>query len=190
MAMMTYSTMLLCFVTPLLFLPIGIKLFLILEVFFYTFVIPLLTIWILYKLKLVSHWALRDRRDRNVPLLANLLAYVICVISVSRHGFLPLWALIPYYGSVCIALVSWVVSFWWKISGHALALSGMMTVSWIWYFMFQGIFVPLYIPMILLILLGLLCSIRVYLGRHTLAQVYTGSLVSVAIMYISYLIVL
>lgn len=189
MAMLTYATLFLCFLTPLFILPIGIRMFIVLEVFFYTFVIPLLTIWLLYKLKLVKHWALRDRHDRNVPLLANLIAYCVCTFSVSRHGFIPSWGLCVFYGSIMVAFVSWVVSFWWKISGHALALSGLVTISWIYLFMFPG-FVPLFLPFLFIILLGLLCSIRVYLGRHTLTQVYTGSVVGVILMWSAFAVML
>lgn len=187
MAMCTYAVLFMLFFTPMFILPQGWKIIVMIEVFLYTFVIPLLTIWLLYKLKLVSHWALRDVHDRNVPLIANLLAYIICTFTMWRHGFMPTWAMSVFYGSIAIALVSWIVSFWWKISGHALALSGVTTVTWIYYFMFPH-FVPLIIPFACIILLGLLCSIRVYLGRHTLAQVYTGSAVGIALMYSAFAI--
>lgn len=190
MSMCTYATLLICFLTPVAILPMGIKWFMIIEVFFYTFVIPLLMIWILYKLKVVEHWALRNRKDRSIPLFVNFIAYVVCSLSLYRHEILPTWAMCTYYGSTVVALVAWIVSFWWKISGHALALSGLTVVSWLYYFMFKGAFMPLFFPFLLIILLGLLCSIRVYLGRHTLAQVYAGSAVGIALMYATFQIVL
>ena len=189
MAMCTYATLFILYFSPLAIIQPGWKLILLIEVFLYTFVIPLLTIWLLFKLKLVSHWALRDRHDRKIPLLVNLIAYLICSITMWRHGFIPMWGECVFFGSTIIALISWIVSFWWKISGHALALSGLTTVIWIYYFMFPY-FVPLWLPFLFLILLGLLCSIRVYLGRHTLAQVYAGTAVGVALMYTTFQIML
>lgn len=182
MAMLTYASLFICFLTPMVILPLGIRLFVVLEVFFYTFVLPLLTIWILYKLKVVSHWALRNRKDRKIPLIANMLCYIACTLTVQYHGFVPLWGMCVFYGSIAVAIISLVVSFWWKISGHALAVSGLATVMWIYYFMFPY-FVPLWLPFLGVVLTGLVCSIRVYLGRHTLAQVYAGTAVGVALMW-------
>lgn len=176
MLMSTYAAIILCCYTPLWVLPSGLKLFLIVEVLFYTCVIPFITIWLLYKLHLVGHYALRDRKDRGTPLFASLLAYIVCAYSLSRHGFIPIWGMNIYYGSVIITLIAWIVSFKWKISGHALAISGLTTAVWVLYILFPYI-MPIWLPFILLILTGLLCSIRVYLGRHTLAQVSGGTLV-------------
>ena len=182
MAMLTYGITFICFFTPMLILPLGIRMFMVLEVMFYTFVIPLLTIWLLYKLKIVSHWALRKREDRKIPLIANLLCYIACTFTVQYHGFVPTWGMCVFYGSTAVAIVSWIISFWWKISGHALAVSGFTTIMWIYYFLFPG-FVPLWMPFLGIILTGLVCSIRVYLGRHTLGQVYAGTAVGVALMW-------
>ena len=128
MAMLTYGITFICFFTPMLILPLGIRLFMMLEVMFYTFVIPLLTIWLLYKLKVVSHWALRKREDRKIPLIANLLCYFACTFTVLYHGFVPTWGMCVFYGSTAVAIVSWIISFWWKISGHALAISGLTSL--------------------------------------------------------------
>lgn len=185
MAMLTYATLFLCLYTPIFILPLSIRLFILVEAFFYTFVLPLLAIWLMYKLKVVSHWALRDRRDRKIPLIANLLCYVACTITITYQHFIPSWGLAVFYGSTLIAIVSWIVSLWWKISGHALGVSALTTISWIYYFQFPG-FVPLLIPFTLIIMTGLVCSIRVYLGRHTLAQVYTGTAVGIALMYLTF----
>lgn len=180
MLMPTYAAIILCSFTPLWVLPMGLKLFLVVEIFFYTLVIPFLTIWLLYKLKLVSHWALRDRKDRATPLFANSLCYVVCAFSLSRHGFIPFWGMNFYYGSIAIAFIAWLVSYKWKISGHALGMSGLTTAVWILYIRFPYM-LPIWLPFVLLILTGLLCSIRVFLGRHTLAQVYVGAAVGFAV---------
>lgn len=189
MAMFTYAITFICFFTPIIILPLGIRLFMVLEVMFYTFAIPLLTIWLLYKLKVVSHWALRKREDRTIPLIANLLCYIACTLTVQFHGFVPMWGMCVFYGATAIAIISWIISFWWKISGHALAISALTLVLWMYYFIFPG-FVPLWMPFIAIILTGLVCSIRVFLGRHTLAQVYAGTAVGVVLMWSSFQIML
>lgn len=183
--MLTYAAIFLCCFTPLLIIPTGLKWFLIIEVFFYTFVIPVITIFLLYKLKLISNLRLSERKDRSIPLMVNFLVYSVCAFSLTRHGFIPMWAMCFYYGAIGIALVGWIVSYWWKISGHALGTAGLTTAIWILYMHFHS-FMPLWLPMAAMIITGFVCSSRLYLGRHTLAQVYTGVLVSVVIVELAY----
>ena len=184
--MCSYATILLCIYTPIIVYPLGLRLFLVVEVFFYTFVIPVLVIWLLYKLKLIEHYNLRSRKDRILPLVANTLSYAACSLSLAVQGILPNWALFSYYGMTVIAFLALLISFWWKISGHAIGLAGLMTASWFYYFLFRGMFIPLALPFILLILLGLQCSIRLYLGRHTTAQVYAGCALGIGVMCITF----
>jgi len=188
MNIMTYAALMVFFLTPVIVLPLGIRLFMVGEVFFYTCAIPFIFCLLLYKFKVISDWKLHDRKERNIPIVASIVCYAICTYALYSHRYLPNWAMLPFYGSILTATIAWVVSFWWKISGHALGLSSLMAMSWVYFFMFQGIFLPLYVPLTLLILLGLLCSIRVYLGRHTLPQVYVGSAVGILVTLLVYYI--
>ncbi len=181
MTIMTYAALMVCFLTPVAILPISIRLLMIAEVFGYTCLIPFVACLLLYKFKYIKDWKLRDRKERFVPLIISILCFMVCTFSLSNHRILPLWAMLPFYGSIIITFIALCVSFWWKISGHALGVSSLMTMAWSYYFMFQGSFMPLFVPLSLLILLGLICSIRVYFGRHTLPQVYVGSAVGIAV---------
>ena len=153
MNIMAYVAMIVCFLTPVIILPLGMRIFIVVEVFFYTCLIPFIVCLVLYKLKIISDWKLHDRKERNIPLVAGMMCYATCAIALYYQNTLPHWALLPFYSSVLLAFIAWVISFWWKISGHALGLSSLMTMAWVYFFMFKGVFVPLWLPMTLLVLL-------------------------------------
>lgn len=179
--MLTYGTAMLLTFTVLRVLPSGIKLFLVGEAFLYTCLIPTLCIAVLYRLRLVSHWALRNRGDRGLPLALNAVAYGACAYALTHHGFLPSWALSIYYGGVFMAVAGWIISLWWKVSAHAMGIASLTTASFGLACLFPT-YMPMWLPMLLLLLTGLLCSIRLYLGRHTLMQVSVGTMIGVATM--------
>jgi membrane-associated phospholipid phosphatase len=185
--MLTYAAILLVTCTYLSVLPTSAKWIIVGEVFLLSCLLPILCILLLYKLKIVGHWALRDRTDRALPLLINAIAYGVCTWTLSRQG-LPQWALSFYSGATVLAFLCWVISFWWKISAHAAGISGATMVTFILYSLFPLTF-PLWLPLLLVCLTGLLCSIRVYLGRHTMAQVIAGTLLGLAVIGARYLLI-
>jgi membrane-associated phospholipid phosphatase len=185
--MLTYAAILLVTNTYLAILPTASKLTIIGEVFALSCLLPILCILLLYKLRIVGHWALRDRTDRALPLLINALAYGVCAWILYVQG-MPMWALTFYIGATVLAFICWAISFWWKISAHAAGISGATMVSFILYHLFPLTF-PLWMPLLLICLTGLLSSIRVYLGRHTMAQVTAGTLLGLAVIGASYLLI-
>jgi membrane-associated phospholipid phosphatase len=185
--MLTYAAILLVTCTYLSVLPTSAKWIIVGEVFLLSCLLPNLCILLLYKLKIVGHWALRDRTDRALPLLINAIAYGVCTWTLSRQG-LPQWVLSFYSGATILAFLCWAISFWWKISAHAAGISGATMVTFILYSLFPLTF-PLWLPLLLVCLTGLLCSIRVYLGRHTMAQVIAGTLLGLAVIGAQYLLI-
>jgi membrane-associated phospholipid phosphatase len=171
---LTYAALLLMFFSPLQALPIQLRWFIIGEVAFYTLLLPMICITILYKMHIIGHWALRNRVDRAIPLGINALAYGICSYALTAHEFLPGWMLSVYWGATVMSTISWIISFWWKISAHAMGMTAVATLSLIMSIWFPTM-MPLWAALGLIVLTGFVCSIRVYLGRHTLAQVAAGA---------------
>lgn len=181
--MLTYAAVALVLFTPLAILPLGLKFNIVGMVFVCTCMIPVLVISILFKLGVVGHWALRDRADRGVPLGINVFAYVLCAYILTKMQF-PNWALTFYYGAVGLAFVCWIVSYWWKISAHATGIAGLTTAAMLLYLRFPFM-MPECLPFICIVATGLLCSIRVYLGRHTMAQITAGTAVGIVTMLVT-----
>lgn len=187
--MLTYAALAICVFTPMSVLPFPFKAFFVGEVFFYTLLMPVIAITLMHVFHLVGHWALRDRRDRALPFLVNFICYALNAFALTRTEFLPQWVLAIYYGSVILTFVAWIVSFWWKISAHASADAATATML-LGLYVFYPDTMPMWLPILSVLLVGLVCSTRVYLGRHTLAQVGAGSALGVISMALAWVLFL
>lgn len=175
---LTLVALVICYFTPVLVLPFNVKAFFVGIVSFYTFLLPVLIIVLMHVFHVVGHWALRDRRDRVLPLLINCICYAVNAAVLRRYGFFPLWVLNAFYGSVILAFVAWIITFWWKISAHTAANAAAATYITLLSFAFPDM-IPLWLLLGSYVLVGLIGTIRIYLGRHTLAQVGCGTLLGI-----------
>lgn len=181
---LTFVAVVICLYTPISIFPLQLKLFFVGEVFFYTLLMPVIAITLMHVFHLVGHWALRDRRDRALPFLVNFICYSMNLFALSHNGFLPGWVLCIYWGSVILTFVAWIISFWWKISAHASAdMAGAVSMLILYYWFPWSM--PLWLGLAAIIVVGMVCSSRIYLGRHTLAQVAAGSLLGVVSMLLA-----
>ncbi len=172
---MVWATVVLLMCSPAKFLPWSIKGFLLAEVAFYSLIVPSLIIILLARFGVVKNGvALRDRKDRILPLGIQVATYTVQVIALRAQG-LPEWALQFYKGALLLAFLTFVVSMWWKISAHASGNAAIATALLVLYCKFP-VFMPLWLPLFWIVVTGLVSSIRLYLNRHTLAQVACGAL--------------
>ena len=175
---LTYVALVICLFTPVVGAPLAVKLFFVGIVFFYTMFLPALIITLMHVFHIVGHWALRDRRDRMLPFFTNFVCYLVNALVLRHYNAFPDWIMMAYYGSVVLTFVAWIVSFWWKISAHASANAAGAT-----YFLLLGFYFPDQMPLWLvlgsIVAVGAVCSTRIYLGRHTLAQVSCGVLLGI-----------
>lgn len=179
--MLTYAALMLCAFTGLTVLPMAIKAYFVGKVFFYTTLLPVLALTLLHMFHIVGHWALRDRRDRALPLFINMVCYGLNAYSLRSDGFFPDWMLRFFYAAVVVSAIAWIVSLWWKISAHASGNAAFATMSMILYFYFPEN-MPLWFCLLAIVMTGLVSSIRIYLGRHTLSQIGWGVLAGVVCM--------
>lgn len=182
---LTIAAIVISFWTPFAVFPASYKWFFIGEVFFYTLLMPVIAITLMHVFHLVGHWALRDRRDRALPFLVNFICYSMNLFALHHNGFLADWIMAIYWGSVILTFTAWIISFWWKISAHASADSAAATTFLVLYYYFPTT-MPLWLGLLSVILVGGVCSSRIYLGRHTLAQVAAGSLLGVVSILLGY----
>lgn len=183
----SWAALLLVFFTPLCVLPSGFRVAMFMEVVFLTFLLPSVIIIFMAKIGLVKNGvALRDRADRVIPLCIQMVLYIVLCVLLKMQG-LPMWALFVFYGAASLAVVYVIVTTFWKISAHAGCNAALATVALILYYEFPFI-MPLFLPLLLIVLTGAVSSIRVYLGRHTLAQVSVGALAGTLLMSLSYFI--
>lgn len=174
--MPVYGIILIFSLSFLSYAPFHTKLVFTLIVFGANFIIPMLLVLLLKKLKVIEDIGLNGRRERLIP-------YIITIICLSGTGLFlylkmaPLWVAMFYAGGALAALINLLVNFRWKISAHAAGIAGVVAMliqvikegpssqGMEWWIVGA------------IITAGLLGSARIWLGRHTLMQVIAGSAV-------------
>ncbi|MEA4917423.1 hypothetical protein [Proteiniphilum sp.] len=151
-------------------------------VILFSFAIPAILIFILYKIGVISDLSLKVRRERIYPYMITLLSYSVMIFFYYRMH-MPLWFLMIMISSVAIMFVAILITLKWKISAHMFGIGGLiggaMSVSYFVensnpYFMFMGLF----------IIAGLVGTSRLILRRHTLAQVVAGFLLGLLFSFV------
>lgn len=140
--------------------------FLFLTVFVFTFILPILFILLLRMLGWVSSLHMKNSRERVVPLLFAVLSCYINGLVFSNIAVLhPLFSRLLVLLAFLLLILAGITRFW-KISIHMSALGAVLALV---FSLSIGVLLP-----ILILLAGILGSVRLYLHRHTPAQVYVG----------------
>ncbi len=129
-------------------------------------VLPLLVLLGLVKLGKVTDHHVSNRKQR-APVLLMALGSVVAGLVVLQAISAPRSVLVMVLAIVAGIIVLAAVSPFWKISGHAAAVSSAAVIS----ILMLG---PAFLPLVLLI--PAVGWSRVVLRAHTLAQVVAGSL--------------
>lgn len=146
----------------------------VLPVFLFSFAIPAILIYIIYKLKIISDLSLKVRRERFIPYTIALLSYTFLLVYYIKMN-MPKWFVMMVAASIAIMVIAIIITLFWKISAHMFGAGGLvggaMAISFFVqksnpYLMFIGLF----------ILAGMVGTSRLILKRHTLAQVNAGFL--------------
>ncbi len=176
----TFTLLLALWVSPLASAPESARLLSSVVIFLVTAIIPLGVIIGMMRAGKVSDLAISDRRQRTIPFAVTAVCYVAAGIylHVCRA---PGWLCLFFVGAAVAAVCALVISLWWKISAHALAMGGMCgMLVWLALNHLSGSNpVPLLIAAI--VLSGAVASSRVYLERHTAMQTYAGWLLALVL---------
>ena len=110
-----------------LLIPVKSKLILSGIVFLSTIAIPLFSVWVFYKLKLVRSITLETREERIYPLLIIAIFYYMTYYLLKSF---PISFLFSYYmlGSSFLVICALIISFWMKISLHMIGIGGFLGV--------------------------------------------------------------
>lgn len=178
----TYAMAVALFLTRLHYLPMNVRLWSLGAVFGITCLVPLVTILILMRLGKVSDASISDRRQRTIPYCITTLCYVCAAYYVALLQA-PHWLFIFFFGGAVVAFVSLIITRFWKISAHTGGVGGLAAI--IYWLAAAGYIdsVPLVWASVAILLVGVVAWSRLYLSRHTLAQVFAGAVLSFAIVY-------
>nr|WP_201762515.1 phosphatase PAP2 family protein [Pseudarthrobacter psychrotolerans] len=129
-------------------------------------VLPLVALLVLVRMGRVTDHHVSNRKQR-APVLLMALGFVIAGLVVLQATGAPRSVLVMVLAIVAGIIVLAAVSPFWKISGHAAAVSSAAVIS----VLMMG---PAWLPLVLLV--PAVGWSRVVLRAHTLAQVVAGSL--------------
>ena len=145
-----------------------------------TFVIPMLSTYMLYRLGSIRSLAMEDRQDRVFPFVSTALFYLLTTYMFAKH-LSALYLITLVLGGVTASLLAvTVVSFFWKISAHSVGISGVAGFLMGFYYHYAAV-EYLYPTLAVIVLGGFLMSARLYLNAHTPSQVLAGALLGLAV---------
>lgn len=156
-----------------LLVPTNEKLFLVLVVAVCTLVIPALALGLLNAVGALEDLRMNKHKERIVPLIIILGTYSLCAYIIMSRTSADLIFIAMLTAISCI-LLALVVTPFWKISLHMTGIGGVYAIL-----LFLGMVEVRDFTgamMVATILVGLLAWARLYLGRHTPAQVAAGFL--------------
>jgi membrane-associated phospholipid phosphatase len=153
-------------------------------VFAFTFVLPSLNIYLMYKLKRIHSITLSNQNERTFPFIMTAIFY----FGLFYLFFdLRIWETIKIFvfcaGSAI--LLTALINLKFKISAHMVGIGGLIG-------MMLSLVILLNYDLMLYIILGVIASglvgaSRLYLKEHTPSQVYLGFLLGVFCQFILFL---
>lgn len=165
-------------------IPVKTKLILTSMVFASTILLPLLFVFILYRLKMVRSFYMEQKEERIYPLLTVAIFYYITYYLLK--GF-PISFFFSYYmlGSTFLTILAMIISFYRKISLHMIGMGGMFGLL-------MGISLNLSLDLTwfviaAIILGGLLGFARIQSNSHKPSDIYSGFLLGAGVMFLLFI---
>ena len=146
---------------------------LVIIVFMFSFLFPLLNIYFLYRLKRVPNLLLSNRRDRTFPYLLSAVFYFGLAYLLMDVNVWPSLKVFIFGAGLAIAITA-LVNFRTKISAHMVGVGGLLGVIVSASYLIRFDMTPYY--MLIILLAGLIGMSRMYLEEHTGPQIYSGFL--------------
>ena len=142
---------------------------------FFTILLPVIGVLILYKMKLITSVGLVNREERTLPYIIFFVCYVACAVYLwmnnlrgIQFGF--------FIGGIIALLCNLIINRQWKISVHMTSIGGftglIFVMSYLQYIMYTE-YIP-YLQVGAVLASGALGTSRILLRRHTLGQVVCG----------------
>ena len=180
--MPTYAILLLLYFSKVFsqFMPIEQKTHLINLTLIFTLLLPLLGVFLLKKLKIVSSIYMENQKERKWPLLIAISSYYLLF---RMFEFLYIHPIIIklVLGAMLILFLAVIISNFWKISLHMLGIGGVFGAFLAFQYLFGG---KLFLIILLLLCSGLVAYARINENAHTLKQVYLGFLVGACVEFV------
>jgi membrane-associated phospholipid phosphatase len=147
-----------------------------------TIVFPLISIFVLYKSKMISDLYLSKKEERIIPIIVTLSYYFAFYYIIRKPDGISETILAGYLGGCVALIISAFITPRWKISLHAQGISSLAG-------MFIGITQATFVNqpeeiISIIICVGFLGTSRLILHKHTTAQVLAGTVLGFTVPYL------
>jgi membrane-associated phospholipid phosphatase len=174
--MPTFLFSIIYFFTPFLLAPYNNFNFLVM-IFLATFFIPLVAVSALYMTGTIKSFVMNEATERAIPFtFTSIFYWIMSYLFFNQFKESLTIIVIMMSISTTISLVS-IISFFWKISAHAAGICGIIGFMFVITLKYPE--VQLTYPLALMIILsGIIMSIRLYLQVHNIKEVLVGGLLA------------
>jgi hypothetical protein len=151
--------------------PIETKWRISLVVFFFSFIFPVLNIYLLVKLKKIPNILLSNQHDRTFPYFITALFYFglfYLLMDINIWNSVKLFIV----GGAISILISTLINLKYKISAHMVGIGGVLGVLISVSYLIKFDMTPYYI--LTIIAAGIIGFARLFLNEHKPAQLYLG----------------
>jgi hypothetical protein len=151
--------------------PLRLKWILTLMIFSFTFALPVINIFILYKLGRISSLTLKEQEERTFPyILTSCFYFGLFYLFIDLNIWSSIKVLI--FGGGLAILLTALINRKFKISAHMVGAGGLLGSLMVVSFFLKFDSVP-EIAMLFL-LCGVIATARLYLKAHAPVQIYAG----------------
>lgn len=155
-------------------------------VFTTTFVLPALMIWLMLKAGLIGSLSMKRREERMGPVLVTALFFYLTYYIARKMDIAPEFY-VYMLGATLLAIVSLLITIYWKISLHMVAAGG-STAAFAEYALLSGS--PMSGALIAcLIISGMIGFARLRVAAHKPGEVYAGYILGFGLIWAVYLLI-
>ncbi len=156
------------------------KIALLAMIFLLTFVFPVLSFFVYYRLRLIASLSIASRQERVLPFLTISIFYLVITYFFSAQPHIFSLISQVMLGITLVVVAVTILTFFYKISVHSAGVSGAVSI----FIGLQSLYPQEYFlyPVILWILfLGFVVSARLALEAHTYDELIVGVLVGLGL---------
>ena len=164
------------------FLPLGVKIYILLMVYTFTILLPTAMIRLYRRYQGWTRIQLGVKERRVVPYVISIMCYLTCYYLLTiNHASHFIGSIVV--ASLLIQVVCAIINLWWKISTHSAAIGGVTGALIAFAAIFN--FNPVWWICLLLLLAGMVGTSRIILRQHTLEQVVAGYLIGIVCAFLA-----
>jgi hypothetical protein len=152
-------------------MPLRLKLVLSSMIFCFTFLLPIINVYILYRLKRISTFTIDDQKERTFPYVITSCFYFGLFYLFKDLSILPHIKMLIFGAGTAILLTA-LVNMKYKISAHMVGVGGLLSAVIIVAFVIR--YNAVFIITAIILLSGIIGTSRLYLNAHRPLQVYSG----------------